>query len=125
MSSFRSHHVQKRLDPRLTVAALLFGLACAGLAIFLQQDDTAFPPSVLRPFSVKDYNEIQTGMAYEEVVSILGNPGDNLSTVSQSNVITATFRWKNPDGSSLSLVLQNNRVVSKSEQNLPAGETPS
>ncbi|URZ02146.1 DUF3862 domain-containing protein [Clostridium felsineum] len=63
-----------------------------------------------------DFNKISVGMSYDEVVKILG-PG-RLYSENYGKNHGQTYAWINSDGSTLSVVLQNNIVTGKSNKGL-------
>jgi hypothetical protein len=65
--------------------------------------------------SMNQYNQIQTGMDYLEVMRILGRPGTELSRMDMAGYKTVMYGWANPDGSNLNVMLQNDRVISKAQ----------
>jgi hypothetical protein len=64
--------------------------------------------------SMAQYDTIQTGMSYQEVVKILGRPG--VEAASSQN--GAGYRWQNADGSMVSVIFVNGRVGGKGQNGL-------
>ncbi|BAH05570.1 hypothetical protein [Clostridium kluyveri] len=58
--------------------------------------------------------QIEIGMTYEQVKTILGE-GTEESSTGDGDTKTITYRWKNSDGSNLSVTLQGDRVMNKTQ----------
>lgn len=63
--------------------------------------------------SLAMFNQIQLGMELPEVVRIVGHPGTEISRTQMEDATTLVYGWTNPDLSSLSVTLKNDRVASK------------
>lgn len=73
------------------------------------------------------YDQIQTGMTLEQVQKVVGKPGEVTGEMS-FNVPgvpdvpiggqQALYHWKNPDGSSMTALFINDKLVLKTELNL-------
>lgn len=61
------------------------------------------------------YNEIKTGMTYVHVVKIMRNAGQEMSSSDAMGHHTAVFAWQNADGSAMSIVFEDYRVMTKSQ----------
>jgi hypothetical protein len=77
----------------------------------LDQADTLLNPP---PITMAHYHAIQLGMSYQEVVRILGRPGEEL-TRSPSIV---SYVWKNTDHSNLVAVFINDQLHTKGPSGL-------
>ena len=79
------------------------------------------------------YDRLETGMALSKVQEIVGKPGEasaevsfNIPNISVSpdvsnqpmGVKPAVYQWKNPDGSSMTAVFMNDKLVLKTQVNL-------
>src|SRR5947209_8645593 len=79
------------------------------------------------------YDRVETGMVLSTVQEIVGKPGEasaeisfNIPSVSVSPGISnqpigvkpAVYQWKNPDGSLMTAVFMNDKLVAKSQVNL-------
>lgn len=67
------------------------------------------------------YDRIQRGMTYEQVVSIMGGPGEEQSSFEASGLIqmnTKNYIWDNKRFSHVMVVFNNNRVEMKSHVGL-------
>jgi hypothetical protein len=72
---------------------------------------TAQPTVVTRA----DYNRIQTGMSYEQVRSIIGTYGVELSRSDLAGYTTVMYSWKNSNGSNMNAIFQNGQLVNKAQ----------
>jgi outer membrane biogenesis lipoprotein LolB len=65
------------------------------------------------------YEQIQTGMTLSQVQNIVGLPGETTAAVSLPVAgEQAFYHWKNPDGSSMTAVFVNDKLVVKNQLNL-------
>lgn len=66
--------------------------------------------------SLSEYDKIQTGDSYSQVVKIIGGPGDCLSSLDAGGFKTSMYAWYGADGFSTATVLfQNDKVITKSQ----------
>jgi len=64
----------------------------------------------------REYDQIEHGMTYTEVVKILGKESSVVSTSSGfDGDTTVIYTWINLDGSIVSVIMQNGRVIMKSQ----------
>jgi hypothetical protein len=81
--------------------------------------------SISNVVSLADYNQIQTGMSYTQVESIIGSPGtetahthmDGVSGVMPS-IDDVIYSWQNADGSNMLAMFQNDRLTTKAQAGL-------
>lgn len=79
------------------------------------------------------YDRVETGLTLSQVQDIMGKPGEasaeisfNIPSISVSPGISnqpigvkpAVYQWKNPDGSLMTAVFMNDKLVAKSQVNL-------
>lgn len=69
-------------------------------------------------FSLKQFYQINEGMTYDAVVNLLGADGETMSSNDIGGYKNEMFTWKNDDGSSIMLMFQNGRLVSKTQYGL-------
>lgn len=62
-----------------------------------------------------NYEDLKTGMTYEDAQKIIGSPGEELSSSELSGQKTVMIAWKNWDGSNMNAMFQNNRLVTKAQ----------
>jgi hypothetical protein len=80
----------------------------------LQNSLTTVPPAPIQPdISMSDYQKIQNGMTYQEVVNILGKEGEERSSSSYYTI----YLWNDGTGSggNLTASFTNGRLTSKSQ----------
>jgi len=65
------------------------------------------------------YDQVQTGMALSQVQDIIGKPGELTTEISvPTGGPQAFYHWKNPDGSSMTAIFLNGKLVLKNQINL-------
>jgi hypothetical protein len=79
------------------------------------------------------YDQVQTDMTLSQVQSIMGEPGESSAEISinlpsvnvsptPSNLPTefnpSVYQWKNSDGSSMTAIFINDKLIAKSQANL-------
>lgn len=67
-----------------------------------------------KKYSFDKFMQIQMGMSYDQVKGILGE-GTEESSSGDGDLKTVSYRWKNNDGSNLSVMLQGGKVVTKAQ----------
>jgi len=67
--------------------------------------------------SMRQYLQLRAGMTHDEVVHILGRDG-KATRKKRAQISTAIVIWKNERGSNLTVVFENDRLVSKSQMGL-------
>jgi hypothetical protein len=74
------------------------------------------PPSASdsRLYTMEKYAKIQPGQTYEEVQSILGDPGENMV----DNERLKQFQWTNEDDSMISVTFYDNEMIGKAQAHL-------
>lgn len=69
----------------------------------------------LNRISADEFARIQEGMTYSEVVAIVGEPGEEISSSNMAGYTTKMYSWQNFDGSNANVMVQNGRVVMKAQ----------
>lgn len=65
------------------------------------------------------YDQIQTGMSYDQVVQLIGSNGQNISESEINGTHYSTYSWTAEDGvSSANISFRDNVVISKSQMDL-------
>ena len=95
-SGFIDHH-RGKVAPLL----ILILIVTISLMVFIEPKQEV---------TMEKFNQIHAGMAYDEVVSILGN-GKEISDPRLDKVNAKMYEWINPDGSGLSLVVKDGEVT--------------
>jgi hypothetical protein len=68
--------------------------------------------------TARAFSRISTGMTYAEVISLIGEVGEEASRVELGDVETVMYMWKNRDGSNMNAMFQNGKLVSKAQAGL-------
>ena len=107
-----------------TVAVLmLFGI------VLLWCDQTSKPESGFKMpgfgkqiVTFDEYQRIQNGMSYRQVVNTIGVEGEELSRSRldsipgvMNSIETAMYQWVNSNGSNMNVMLQNDKVIQKAQ----------
>jgi hypothetical protein len=64
------------------------------------------------------YDRVSSGMNYREVASILGQSGEEVSSSDFAGNSAKMYSWKNEDGSNISILFQNGKLVTKAQYGL-------
>jgi len=114
LTSERKENVMKFAMSRLTpfmlfVFAILFIAGCGDIG-------------GAKKVTKANYNEIQEGMSYAQVVSIIGSEGEEMASNKMDGVpgvmpsiSTKMYSWKNFDGSNMNAMFQNDRLIQKAQ----------
>jgi hypothetical protein len=65
--------------------------------------------------TLSQYNQVKDGMSYSQVAAILGAQGKPVSDSKFGSVKTEAYSWDGGNFASVSIIFQNNKVVSKSQ----------
>ena len=70
--------------------------------------------------SLAQFQQVQMGMTYDQVVAVLGSPGELEGESSVAGYHTASYHWwgRGDVGANLIIMFQNGRVVSKTQVGL-------
>jgi hypothetical protein len=68
--------------------------------------------------SLNKYNQIKKGMTYQEVVSILGSEGTQVTSSGEGEYKVETYKWEDEEFQFLSVVFMGGKVYSKVESGL-------
>jgi hypothetical protein len=74
------------------------------------------PPPVV---TKGEFDRIADGMTYEQVVQIIGAPGEVLSSSDMAGTKTVMYAWKNSNGSNMNAMFQNGALITKAQFGLP------
>jgi hypothetical protein len=69
------------------------------------------PPIV----TLAEYEQVREGMTYEEVTSVIGAAGQELSRSDLAGYTTVMYSWANSNGSNMNSMFQNGRLVNKAQ----------
>jgi uncharacterized protein DUF3862/zinc ribbon protein len=66
-----------------------------------------------------EFDRIADGLTYEQVVEIIGAPGEVLSSSDLAGFKTIMYSWANSNGSNMNAMFQNGRLIQKAQLGLP------
>ena len=66
-----------------------------------------------------EFDRIREGMTYDEVRSIIGAPGEVLSSSDMVGIKTVMYSWMNDNGSNMNAMFQDGKLVQKAQFGLP------
>lgn len=64
---------------------------------------------------MKQYKTLQTGMSYDSVTKVVGCDGVELSSSEMAGFKTVMYIWSGVNFSSMSVMLQNDKLITKSQ----------
>lgn len=110
-------HCRANLRPGRTVLGVIVLLALIAVLAYLWggHGGTIGTPTVTHA----KYEQIQEGMTYDEVLAVIGVPGEQLSHSDIAGYETVMYSWKNPNGSNMNAMFQNGRLMTKAQFGLP------
>ncbi len=79
-------------------------------------------PAASDELTLDKFNELKTGMKYEDAVKILGSKGDETSSSSSGSSKYASYKWEGQGGASIRASFKNDALTSKSQSNLKASD---
>jgi hypothetical protein len=67
--------------------------------------------------NMENYSKLQTGMSYEEVVSILGKQGEEMSSNDIGGYRTIMYKWDGDTGfgANMNAMFQNGELIQKAQ----------
>lgn len=66
--------------------------------------------------TMENYGKLETGMSYEEVVAILGEPGEEISSNEIGGIKNAMYMWEADSfGGNMNAMFQNGELIQKSQ----------
>lgn len=69
----------------------------------------------VRVITAAEFGRIQTGMSKQQVFDIVGKPGELMSENNIAGYHTEMYQWTNADMSAANVMLQNDKVIQKSQ----------
>jgi hypothetical protein len=89
----------------ILVTILIFGGICL-YATTINSNSTV---------TMAKFNQIQTGMSYQQVVKLIGEQGEEISRSDLAGLTTIMYMWKNSDGSNMNTMFQNDQLIAKAQ----------
>jgi hypothetical protein len=74
--------------------------------------------AVSQGVTLRQYNQLQTGMTAPQIVSILGAGAHEDGSNEIGGIITVSYTWQNTDGSNIIIIMQGGRLVQKTQAGL-------
>ncbi len=75
--------------------------------------------------TMEKYSRIQTGMSYNQVCQIIGEPGEELATTHvpgipgvMGSITDKMYGWTNKDGSNFNAMFENDKLINKAQLGL-------
>jgi hypothetical protein len=103
---------------------VLFGITL-GRGVFVVADEqgpAVLPQSIESPAPVvtrAEFDQLRDDMSYEDAARVIGAPGELQGITEIAGYKTLTYSWMNGNGSNVSAMFQDGRLVSKSRFGLP------
>lgn len=94
---------------------LLLCLALVGWGMLTGQVEITEPPVVTQA----EFGQIQNGMSYADVQSLIGAPGEEMSRTDLAGITTVMYQWMNKNGSNMNAMFQNGKLIQKAQFGLP------
>ena len=102
----------------LIIVFIIIGIA-AGMS---GGGGTGLPSLGEQKVTAAEYQRIENGMSYQEVVAIIGSPGEEMSQNKIDGVpgvmdaiTTIMYQWTNSNGSSMNAIFQNDSLMQKAQ----------
>ncbi|MEX2272575.1 MAG: DUF3862 domain-containing protein [Vicinamibacterales bacterium] len=96
----------------LIVAVVFLGL----VALVVFNPGGPSMSNALQPtITMAEFSKLQTGMTYQQVVEIVGVPGEEMSRSDLAGFTTVMYGWKNAGGSNMNAMFQNGALINKAQ----------
>ena len=98
-----------------------FGVVLSGILLCCLAGCRAEAPAVV---TMAEYNQVKNGMSYQQVLTIVGQTGEEVSSAGAADPAgktiaeTKTYQWKNPDGSNMKAIFWNKGLMGKTQDGL-------
>lgn len=66
-------------------------------------------------YSLNQFNQIQTGMTFEQVTAAIGSGGTKTAESNIAGISTEAYSYQNADGSNMQLMFQNGALIQKAQ----------
>lgn len=73
------------------------------------------PFTDFRLVTLAEYNQLATGMSYEQACKVLDGKGVELSRNEIGDIVTVMYAWQNPDGSNMNAMFQDGGLIQKAQ----------
>ncbi len=88
----------------------------SNLAVATNRQNTPAAPAgqqVNPKLNVANFDKMETGMKYTDVVKLLGSEGEVISENEMSGVKTVMYKWSGANGAFLKAIFQNGKLLDK------------
>lgn len=109
-----SPEIRKSSSSLTTVLVVLIALGAMGWAGGLFS--TTSPKPVV---TMSEFNRIENGLSYADVVQIIGASGQEMSRSDVAGITTVMYSWSNSNGSNMNAMFQDGKLISKAQFGLP------
>ena len=65
--------------------------------------------------TMAEYSALQNGITYAQAVQIIGEGGTEVSSSNLAGIKTVMYSWKNPNGSNMNAMFQNDAMIQKAQ----------
>jgi len=103
------------------IVLFIFGFILLSV-VFNSAGRSGFNPLSANVVTMSEYNQIEYGMSYAQVVEIIGDPGEELSSNQMPgirgytpSITTVMYMWKNGGGANMNAMFQNDKLVQKAQ----------
>lgn len=106
-----------------TGIVLIIAAAMAGPSLGESAEAWSGPPpavaSIPPAVTLGEYRRLTYGMPYEHAMAVIGEPGLEVSRVRFGDSTTVVYAWRNPNGSHMKALFENERLASRAQFGLP------
>jgi hypothetical protein len=106
------------------VVSVVVAIGCGGGVPSRLRSDSISPDTQRTPtgsapqLTMKNYEAIVTGMSYEQVVDVVGFPGERQAKNEVRGIVLEFIVWKSPDGSSIGATFKDGKLANKEQSGL-------
>ena len=68
--------------------------------------------------TLAEFSALETGMSYDEAVSVLGKPGTEISVNEIAGTRTVMYQWDAESGANMNAIFQNDQLITKAQMGL-------
>ena len=107
----------KKIFSILLIVVLTFSLVACDGAVSTSEEGAPEVEKNAPEISKAEFDSIETGMTYEEVVTIIGGEGELSSQVEIAGIDTKMYMWQGEGsfGANANATFQNNKLTSKAQ----------
>ncbi len=102
----------------VVIAAVSIRVGSILLMALFVSPDWHYQPDPPHYVTMSDFDRLQDGASFDQVLDVLKKSGIHRSHTSVGNMTSDTWVWRNPNGSRVLVIFNNGRLSSKSQQGL-------